>query len=130
MKKTLGQKLRELRENKGWTQLYAAKIFGITNGALSNYERDERIPDAKMLKKFAEIYEVSLDYLLDTTIPEEEEKTIDDEINEIMRELGPDVTIMFYDLKGMSEEEKEQLKIFLQGLLARRKMREQEEKGK
>lgn len=79
MKKTLGQKLRELREQRGWTQLYAAKIFGITNGALSNYERDERMPDAKMLKKFAEVYEVSLDYLLDN---EPTEKSTDDIIGE------------------------------------------------
>jgi transcriptional regulator with XRE-family HTH domain len=62
---------------------------------------------------------------------EAEEKTIDDEIMEIMeimRELGPDVTLMFYDLKGMSQEEKESLKIFLQGLLARRKQREENNK--
>lgn len=69
MNKSLGQKLRELREQRGWTQIYAARIFGITNGALSNYERDERMPDAKMLKKFAEVYEVSLDYLMDNDTP-------------------------------------------------------------
>jgi transcriptional regulator with XRE-family HTH domain len=47
--------------------------------------------------------------------------SLDDELTQIMRDLGPDVTLQFYDLKGMSQEEKEQLKIFLQGLKARRK---------
>jgi hypothetical protein len=31
---------------------------------------------------------------------------------------GPDITLQFYDLKGMTDEEKENLKIFLQGLKA------------
>ncbi len=47
--------------------------------------------------------------------------SLDDELHAIMRELGPDVTLQFYDLKGMTQEEKEQLKIFLEGLKARRK---------
>lgn len=49
---------------KEWTQKYAATVFGITSGALSNYERGERTPDAEMLKRIAEIYDVSIDYLL------------------------------------------------------------------
>lgn len=60
---------------------------------------------------------------------EAEEKTIDDEIMEIMRELGPEITLQLYDLKGMTDEEKESLKIFLQGLKARREQRQKEEKN-
>lgn len=63
--KKVGKKLRKLREDKGWTQVYAAKIFDITNGALSNYERGSRMPDSSMLKKFAEVYEVTIDFLME-----------------------------------------------------------------
>ena len=49
--------------------------------------------------------------------------SIDDELTQIMKELGPDITLHFYDLKGMSQEEKENLKIFLQGLKARREQK-------
>lgn len=63
----LGERLRREREKKGWTQLHAAKVFGITNGALSNYERNYRMPDASLLHKFASIYDVTIDYLLGRT---------------------------------------------------------------
>ena len=58
---------------------------------------------------------------LDSVSVNEPSPSLDDELTQIMRDLGPDVTLQFYDLKGMSQEEKEQLKIFLQGLKARRK---------
>lgn len=54
--------------------MYVAEKLGITNSVLSNYERDYRDPDTKMLTKIAELYEVSTDYLLGLSIaraPEE-----------------------------------------------------------
>lgn len=82
-KETLGQRLKMLREEKGWTQVYAVKKFGITNGALSNYERDERVPDALMLKKFAEVYGTTIDYLMGKT-------DIRDTVDEITNAIADD----------------------------------------
>jgi transcriptional regulator with XRE-family HTH domain len=64
---SLGQRLRLARENKGWTQVYVAKLLGITSQALSNYERGERDPDTPLLNRLAELYGVSVDYLLGRT---------------------------------------------------------------
>ncbi len=61
---TTGDRLRLEREKKGWTQLQAAEILGISNAALSNYERDVRQPDYDMLRRFARIFGTSIDYLL------------------------------------------------------------------
>ena len=61
---TLGERLREARENKGHSQTYVAKTLGLTSQAISNYERGERDPDTPLLKTLAEFYEVSTDYLL------------------------------------------------------------------
>lgn len=66
---SLGERLRRERDKKGWTQLHAAGVLGITNGALSNYERNYREPDAEMLHKFASVYNVTIDYLLGKTEP-------------------------------------------------------------
>lgn len=71
---SLGARLKRERERRGWSQIYVAEKLGITNSVLSNYERDYRDPDTTMLKKIAELYEVSTDYLLGLSIarsPEE-----------------------------------------------------------
>lgn len=61
---SLGKRLKTEREKRGWSQIYVANKVGITNAVLSNYERDYRDPDTETLKKLAELYEVSVDYLL------------------------------------------------------------------
>ena len=61
---SLGKRLKVARLNKGLTQGEAAKHLGITFQALSNYERDVRDPDTKLLKSMAELYGVSADALL------------------------------------------------------------------
>jgi len=61
---SLGKRLKVARLNKGLTQKEAAKHLGITFQALSNYERDMRDPDTKLLKSMAELYGVSADALL------------------------------------------------------------------
>lgn len=61
---SLGKRLKVARLNKGLTQEESAKHLGITFQALSNYERDMRDPDTKLLKSMAELYGVSADALL------------------------------------------------------------------
>lgn len=75
---TLGARLKRAREEKRLTQQEAARRLGITNGAISGYERNYRDPDTDTLKKLADLYEVSLDWLNgrdekegDYTLPEE-----------------------------------------------------------
>lgn len=63
----LGKRLKEARLNKKFNQIEAAKILGISNGTLSGYERNYRDPDTIILEKMAELYDVSLDYLLGRT---------------------------------------------------------------
>jgi len=125
------ERLAELRKKHKMTQQELANKLGVSRGTIGMYEIGQRDPDTETVAEIAEIFNVSTDYLLGRTDdPNPPEKTIDDEIMSIMREMGPDVAIMFYDLKGMSQEEKENLKIFLQGLKARRKEKGEEEKRK
>ncbi|KYD03486.1 hypothetical protein B4102_3404 [Heyndrickxia sporothermodurans] len=75
---SLGSRLKKEREKRKWSQIAVAKKIGITNAVLSNYERDVRDPDTETLRKFAELYEVSSDYLLgrkeDPTYNKEDEE--------------------------------------------------------
>jgi len=61
---SLGKRLKNERESKGWSQLFAAKKLGISNTVLSNYERDYRDPDTETLSQMADLYDVTTDYLL------------------------------------------------------------------
>lgn len=60
----IGEKLKELRKSKGWTQVQVAAKMGLTDSVISFYERQERAPSPEVLIKFAELYDVSTDYLL------------------------------------------------------------------
>lgn len=67
MDNILGTRLKELREEMNKTQKDIAKVFGITNFQLSRYESGQSNPDPDLIKKFAEYYDVSTDYLLGLT---------------------------------------------------------------
>jgi transcriptional regulator with XRE-family HTH domain len=125
------ERLAELRKKHKMTQQELANKLGVSRGTIGMYEIGQRDPDTETVAEIAEIFNVSIDYLLGRTDdPNPPEKTIDDEIMSIMREMGPDVAIMFYDLKGMTDDEKENLKIFLQGLKARREKQGDEKENK
>ena len=63
VKKNIGAKLLELRENAGFQQADVAKIVGISRTSLSYYENGERGIDIEILFKLATLYNVSIDYL-------------------------------------------------------------------
>lgn len=56
--------LKELRAEKGYSQTEMANILGISQPAYANYERGARQADYDTLSKLAEIFNVSIDYLL------------------------------------------------------------------
>lgn len=58
----IGDKLKTLRKGRKLTQDQVADRFGLTRGAISNFEINKRRPDINLLQKFAEFYGVPLDY--------------------------------------------------------------------
>ena len=63
-KKTLGNMIAELRKEKGMTQADLAEKMGITDKAVSKWERDLSYPDITTIPKLADILGVSADELL------------------------------------------------------------------
>ncbi len=61
----LGEKIKLLREEKGWTQRELAKRIDLNNTVLSRIEAGKKTVDHDLLKTFSDILEVSCDLLLD-----------------------------------------------------------------
>lgn len=62
-------KLKELRKNKKVSQDDIAKVLHMTQQNYSRYESGLNEPNIETLKKLAEFYGVSLDYLCDFNPP-------------------------------------------------------------
>ncbi|MBQ3815583.1 MAG: helix-turn-helix domain-containing protein, partial [Clostridia bacterium] len=60
----IGQKIAELRKEKGLTQAELADLLGVTHQAVSQWERSETFPDILTLPKIAEIFGENLNSLL------------------------------------------------------------------
>ena len=61
---SIGERLRCLRSEKGFTQKDVATGMGLTISAYSNYENDLREPSIDIIKKLCAYYQVTADYLL------------------------------------------------------------------
>ena len=64
MKKTLGVMIAELRKQHGMTQLELAEKMGVTDKAVSKWERDLSCPDINSIPNLAEILGVSVEELM------------------------------------------------------------------
>ena len=60
-------RIRELRQQKNLTQVRLAIELNTSQNTLSRYETGEREADYDMLKKLADYFNVSIDYLLRET---------------------------------------------------------------
>lgn len=61
--KTLGEKLKTLREKSGKTQQEIANLLCLNRVTYTQYENNKRIPPLESLKKLSEIYNVTIDEL-------------------------------------------------------------------
>lgn len=62
---TFGNKIKNLREDLDFTQSQVAELIPMNQSNYSKIERDLQEPDLMQLKRIAEIFGVSADYLLD-----------------------------------------------------------------
>lgn len=63
----LGDRIRDLRENADLKQKDLAQEFSINENTWSQYETNKRTPDMGIIKKIADYFGVSIDYLLNLT---------------------------------------------------------------
>lgn len=60
----IGETLANLRKDLGLTQAEFANIFNLSGSAVAHYEQGITIPNSEMLCKFADYFNVTVDYLL------------------------------------------------------------------
>ena len=71
LRKDFGLRLRKLRKSKHWAQKELAAQVGVQTSQLNKYECGVNMPPAENLLLFAEIFDVSLDFLLTGKNPAE-----------------------------------------------------------
>lgn len=69
---TIGDRIKSKRKESGMTQLELANQLSVTDRAVSKWEQNEGNPDISLLPRIAEIFHVSLDYLMLGNEPEKE----------------------------------------------------------
>ncbi|MDF2923166.1 MAG: hypothetical protein K0R57_2080 [Paenibacillaceae bacterium] len=60
----IGDRIREQREKKNWTQLELADKLGINNSVLSRIEANKRSVEDALVARIADLFQVEADYLL------------------------------------------------------------------
>ena len=73
-KHSIGKTIAELRKEKGWTQVELAEKLNISDKAVSKWEQDNGAPSVEFFPALAQLFGVSIDYLM--TGKEKEPETI------------------------------------------------------
>ena len=72
MAHSIGKTIAELRKEKGWTQVELAEKLQISDKAISKWEKDDSFPSIEFFPVLAELFNVSIDYLMTGKITEKE----------------------------------------------------------
>ena len=111
---TLGKRIRILRERKNWTQTELSQELGMkTYTTVSKWESDENFPKGKDLKKLAELFGVSSDYLLGLSTVSKQ-----DDISTIYNQLAPPRQEKVYNFAERQLEEQNRKVVPLFGTTA------------
>ena len=74
IKSAVAKNISELRQSRGMTQIELAEKLNYSDKAISKWERAESIPDVTVLVTIAELFGVTLDYLVHEEHSAEERK--------------------------------------------------------
>jgi transcriptional regulator with XRE-family HTH domain len=91
---TLGRRIRKLREGLDLSQIELAARLSVANSTISQWEADKRVPDSVMLERLADLFNVSVDYLLgrtDDRSPVRSRNTPNDSLPDWLKKLPPEM---------------------------------------
>ncbi|MGE7650540.1 helix-turn-helix domain-containing protein [Peribacillus frigoritolerans] len=114
---TLGQRLKSLRTQNKWTlKEVASKLKLSGHSTYSNWEYERTEPDVNMLKNIAELYGVTLEYLM---TGEEEVNQDDQEVYDLEKILKD--KRLTWGKEELNEEEKQRAIEILKILMNKQK---------
>ena len=65
--KEMGKRLKGLRESMGLSQMKMAEILGLKQPSINRYEQVTATPTVENLRKYADYFDVSMDYIFART---------------------------------------------------------------
>lgn len=77
VKSNIATNVAELRIMSGMTQIELAEKLNYSDKAVSKWERGESVPDVSVLCRIAEIFDVSLDYLVESEHSNAKSETVE-----------------------------------------------------
>jgi transcriptional regulator with XRE-family HTH domain len=87
---SIGQRLKQARGQKGYTQRQIADKLGVHVTTVSKHELDAAEPDSETLFKLASIYGVSVEWIM---YGHEDENLTETILKDIVQQTGVDLTI-------------------------------------
>lgn len=119
----LAARLKELRKSRGLTQKNIANIFNLDTSSICKYESNQATPPSDIVKRFAEFFQVTTDYLYGLTDNPNPPIQQNDEVTAKLAELkdSPSYRILCDLIKNASPEDIEKLKIIHDTLKSKNK---------
>jgi transcriptional regulator with XRE-family HTH domain len=108
----LGERIKELRKEKGWLQEELADKIGTDARQISRYENGRITPSTEAIVKLAEAFDVSIDYLLIDKAPRRSLRVSD---------LG--LLNRLEEIQSLSDDDRSSLLRILDALVAKNKMK-------
>ncbi|MEA4846867.1 MAG: helix-turn-helix transcriptional regulator [Clostridiaceae bacterium] len=110
-----GERLKDLREEKNLTRYELANELNVSYSTVSKYETNIRFPDKGILITLADIFDVSLDYLLcRSSIRDTADKILSRSKEQFLVSSSGNSYIADEDLSPEAIEEIEKFKEFVQ----------------
>lgn len=110
------ERLRDLRTQKGLSQIELAKKLGLSNSTISMYERGEREPDFETLDLIGDFFNVDVNYLLGKEVGST--YYLDPQAAEMAKEVfeREEMRVLFDTVKDVSKEDIETVIKMIRGL--------------
>ena len=108
----LGEKIKLLRKEKSWSQGQLAEKIGSDARQISRYENDKITPSVEAIVKIAQVFDVSIDYLL-----------VQDAVRRPLKLDDHGLLDRFKDIQSLTEEDRSSLLHILDALLAKNRVK-------
>ncbi len=118
MENTLGVRISQLRQDRGWTQKELAAKAGITQNHVSRIEKGRMTPRRATLSGIAEAFDVQIEDL--EALAQVPEKNIE----ERLAKEDPDLAALISQIPLLSDDQKDALRVTLRSMIAYQKVRQ------
>jgi len=92
---SIGNRIILLRKDKNWSQIELAKQINASREIISRYERNESMPSIDMVVKLADVFGVTVDFLVGKSNSASFDKETVERINDIQKMDGDTKAVLF-----------------------------------